>query len=365
MTERLKKYLNSNPQVKQQFLQYLDEGNLFDAYKICNKNVYDKDIFDLFSETECFENSNQSRNYWFEVYDLTFDKEEIVRAETPAWNNDPVIFNSMTDVLNELAPYESHHYYKIEKSPKKIPVRPFGKYYRLDCFVPDIQSRMSVFDEDNIVDAIRGALNREWSENTNDMYDGKIDKTKYTIKLSKIKIDKEKRTNSWIAIVKYRIAPINDDYPKYVNKDTGECADECTIVIPKNKKLSPEVLLQAHAIRYFYPTSNWIKKSTQDRRQADAQKEQDQKLLIKRLIKKVTASIPDVELDFTEYVDYFYLYEIDGVWIGCNERGFKLIDGESIEETYKRLDEYIQKIRDELIPYAREEARKKRNRDIE
>ena len=144
----------------------------------------------------------------------------------------------MLDVLDALKPYEKWHSYKIKKISKNAAIKPFGKYYRFDCFVPDIQSRMSVFDEDNIVDAIRSALNREWFENTDDMYDGQIDKTKYTIKLLKIKIDKEKRTNSWIATVKYRIAAINDDYPKYVNRDTGECSDECTVVIPKNKKLS-------------------------------------------------------------------------------------------------------------------------------
>ena len=59
MTESLKKYLNSDPQVKQQFIQYLDEGNLFDAYNLCRRHVYDKDIFELFTEVECFENLNQ------------------------------------------------------------------------------------------------------------------------------------------------------------------------------------------------------------------------------------------------------------------------------------------------------------------
>ena len=224
---------------------------------------------------------------------------------------------------------------------------------------------MSVFDEDNIVDAIRGALNREWSENTHDMYDGQIDKTKYTIKLLKIKIDKEKRTNSWIATVKYRIAAINDDYPKYVNRDTGECSDECTVVIPKNKKLSPEVLLQARAIEHFSPTSSWIKELTYNKKQDDAQKEEDQKLLVKKLIKKVTASLPDVNLDFFNGTDRFYLDSIDDVWIDHlnYETKFSLIEGESIEDTYKRLDMYIQKIRAELIPYAREMARKKKNKE--
>lgn len=139
----------------------------------------------------------------------------------------------MLDVLDALKPYEKWHSNKIKKISKNAAIKPFEKYYRFDCFVPDIQSRMSVFDEDSIVDAIRSALNREWFENTDDIYDGQIDKTKYTIKLLKIKIDKEKRTNSWIATVKYRIAAINDDYSKYVNRDTGECSDECTVVIPK------------------------------------------------------------------------------------------------------------------------------------
>jgi hypothetical protein len=338
---------------------------LFDAYNLCKGHVYDKDIFELFTETECFENLNQSKNYWFVVYDLTFEKEEIIDIENSYWNKDPVIFNCMIDVLNELKPYKGYHRYKIEKIPKNAAVKPFGKHYRFDCFVPDIQSRMSVFDEDNIVDAIRGALNQEWSENTKDMYDGKIDKTGYIIKLLKIKIDKEKRTNSWIATVRYRIAAINNDYPKYVNRDTGECSDECTVVIPKNKKLSSEVLLQAHAIEHFNPTSNWIKESRYNEKQAYAQKEKDQKLLIKKLIKKVTASIPDVELEFSDLTGYFYLEKIDDVWIGyeIQERRFSLIEEESIEDTYKRLDEYIQKIRDKLIPYAREVARKKKNKE--
>ena len=175
MTEQLKKYLNSDAQVKQQFLQYLDEGNLFDAYRLCRGHVYDKDIFELFTETECFENLNQSKNYWFVVYDLTFEKEEIIDIENSYGNKDPVVFNCMLDVLNELKPYKSYHKYNIEKISKNAAIKPFGKYYRLDCFVPDIQSRMSVFDEDNIVDAIRGALNRKWSENTSDMYDGNRD----------------------------------------------------------------------------------------------------------------------------------------------------------------------------------------------
>lgn len=365
MTEQLKKYLNSDAQVKQQFLQCLDEGNLFDAYRLCRGHVYDKDIFELFTETECFENLNQSKNYWFVVYDLTFEKEEIIDIENSYGNKDPVVFNCMLDVLNELKPYKGYHRYKIEKISKNAAIKPFGKHCRFDCFVPDIQSRMSVFDEDNIVDAIRGALNRKWSENTSDMYDGNIDKTKYTIKLLKIKIDKDKRTTTWIATVKYRIAPINDDYPKYVNKHTGECSDECTVVIPKNKKLSPEVLLQAHAIEDFGPTYIWIKELTYNKRQADARKEQDQKLLVKKLIKKVIASIPDVELDFTDLTNYFYLEKIDDVWISYEIEGrkFSLIEGESIENTYKRLDEYIQNIKDKLIPYAREVARKKKNKE--
>ena len=365
MTESLKKYLNSDPQVKQQFIQYLDEGNLFDAYNLCRRHVYDKDIFELFTEVECFENLNQSKNYWFVVYDLTFRKEEVVVSENSSWNKDPVVFNCMLDVLEELKPYSGYHRYRIEKISKNAAVKPFGKHYRFDCFVPDIQSKMSVFDEDNIVDAIRGALNREWSENTHDMYDGQIDKTKYTIKLLKIKIDKEKRTNSWIATVKYRIAAINDDYPKYVNRDTGECSDECTVVIPKNKKLSPEVLLQARAIEHFSPTSSWIKELTYNKKQDDAQKEEDQKLLVKKLIKKVTASLPDVDLEFSDLTNCFYLDKIDEVWIDYEnyERKFSLIEGESIEDTYKRLDEYIQKIRDKLIPYALEMARKKKNKE--
>lgn len=367
MTEELKKYLNSDPQVKQQFLQFLDEGNLFDAYRLCRGHVYDKDIFELFDETECFENSNQSKNYWFVVYDLTFRKEEIVVSENSYWNKDPVVFNCMLDVLDELKPYSGYHRNRIEKISKSAAIKPFGKHHRFDCFVPDIQSKMSVFDEDNIVDAIRGALNHEWSENTKDMYDGKIDKTAYTIKLLKIKVDKEKRTNCWIATVRYRIASINNDYPKYVNRDTGECSDECTVVIPKNKKLSPEVLLQAQAIEHFNPTANWIKESRCNEKQAYAQKEKDQKLLIKKLIKKVIASIPDVELEFSDIVsyfsNYFYLERIDDVWISDDERQFDLIDGEDIEDTYKRLDEYIQNIKDKLIPYAREVVRKRRNKE--
>ena len=109
MTESLKKYLNSDPQVKQQFIQYLDEGNLFDAYNLCRRHVYDKDIFELFTEVECFENLNQSKNYWFVVYDLTFRKEEVVVSENSSWNKDPVVFNCMLDVLEELKPYSGYH----------------------------------------------------------------------------------------------------------------------------------------------------------------------------------------------------------------------------------------------------------------
>lgn len=362
MTEQLKKYLNSDPQVKQQFIQFLDEGNLFDAYKLCTGHVYDKDIFELFDETECFENINQSKNYWFVVYDLTFRKEEIVVSENSYWNKDPVVFNCMLDVLDELKPYSGYHRNRIEKISKNAAIKPFGKHYRFDCFVPDIQSRMSVFDEDNIVDAIRGALNHEWSKNTKDMYDGKIDKTGYTIKLLKIKVDKEKRTNSWIATVRYRIAAINNDYPKYVNRDTGECSDECTVVIPKNKKLSPEVLLQAHAIEHFYPTSSWIKESRYNERQAAAQKSQNKQELITKLTRKVTASVPDVDLTISECSDYFDIYKIDDIWIDHDlDRKFKLIEEEPIEETYKRLDVYIQRVKDVLIPYAQEAVRKMKN----
>ena len=122
---------------------------------------------------------------------------------------------------------------------------------------------------------------------------------------------------------------------------------------------------QAKAITDFHPTSNWIKESEYNEIQANGQKKQDQVLLVKKLIKKVTASIPDVELGFSDYGNYFCLYTIDDVWVGGNihAKEFSLVKGESIEETYKRLDEYIQNIKDKLIPYAREEARKKRNRE--
>ena len=362
MTENLKKYLNSNPDVKQKFIECLDEGRLFDAYDAFERRVYDKDIFELFEETECFENPNQSKNYWFVVYDLTFEKEEIIHAQNAHWNKDPVVFNSMLDVLSVLKPYPNYHTHKIKKVSKSTAIKPFGKHYRFDCFVPDIPSRISVFDEDNIVDAIRGALNHLWSTNTKDMYDGPIDKTGYTIKLLKIKIDKEKRTNNWIATVKYRLAPINDTYPKYVNRDDGECADTCTVLIPRNKTLTSDVLLQAEAVESFSVTYNWMKESKYNEKKADAQKSQNKKELITKLARKVKASLPDVELKISEYSDHIEIYQIDDVWLDYHlERTFKLIEKEPIEETYKRLDIYIQGVKDILIPHAQEKARKQKN----
>ena len=66
--------------------------------------------------------------------------------------------------------------------------------YRFEKYVSNLSSRISVFDEDNLIEAVRSLLNYQWRNETSDMYDGPVNRNDYVIKLIKINVYKNKKT---------------------------------------------------------------------------------------------------------------------------------------------------------------------------
>ena len=353
-------YLNENQEFSENFTRLLDEEDLYQAYNYTSNVPYRISRTDII---EVFKLSNfseaDSHTFFYYIRDVYYDSNN---------KDDCILFPNMTAVIEFM--YSQGITKVINRIRREdVDAVKVDTNYRFEKYVSDMSSKISVFDEDNLIEAIRGLLNYQWRNETSDMYDGPVNRDDYVIKLIKINVYKNKKTKHWYADVTYRIASLRPDAPVYVNKATGQQSHTYTVELPMNRTLTPKTLITINNANNFYMHYDWVKESTFKRRKDEQHQEESVELLLSKLEKILSSELFDYDVDcyaktYSQSLYIRSINEINTYDVDDNIKEFNLVPNETVDDTINRFKNWINStVKHELIPYIENELRKNKNKE--
>lgn len=354
-------YLNENLEFSENFMRLLDE-DLFLAHKYALSESPFRMRYDII---EVFKLSNfsdtDSHTFFYYIRDVYYDSNN---------RDDYILFPNMTEVIDFC--YRQHiadSVYRIKQ--EDVNAVKVDTNYRFEKYVSNMSSKISVFDEDNLIEAIRGLLNYQWCNETSDMYDGPVNRDDYVIKLVKINVYKNKKTKHWYADVTYRIASLRPDAPVYVNRSTGQQSATYTVELPMNRTLTAKTLITINTAKNFNMHYDWVKDSTFKRRKDEKDRDEFAKSVLSKLEKILTAELSDYE--FSIYSSTYasdkelHISSVNGIYTSSLQndvKEFHFVETEALEDIVTRFKTWINStVKDELIPYIENELRKNKNKE--
>lgn len=355
-------YLNNNEEFSDKFTRLLDDENLYGAYNYALNSPFRISRHDI---VEVFKLSNfsdsDSHTFFYYIRDVYHDSNNI---------DDYILFPDMTAVIEfSYSQHVARNVYRIKR--EDVDAVKVDTNYRFEKYVSNMSSKISVFDEDNLIEAVRGLLNYQWRNDTSDMYDGPVNRDDYVIKLIKITVYKNKKTKHWHADVTYRIASIKPDVPVYVNRETGQQSHTYTVELPMNRTLTAKTLITINTAKNFGMTYYWVKDSTFKHRKDEKDRDEFVKSVLSKLEKILTAELSDYE--FRIYSSTYtsdkelHISSVNGINTSSLQndvKDFHFVETESLEEIVTRFKTWINStVKDKLIPYIENELRKNKNKE--
>lgn len=350
-------YLNENLEFSENFMRLLDE-DMFLAYKYALSESPFRMRYDII---EVFKLSNfsdtDSHTFFYYIRDVYYDSNN---------EDDYILFPNMTAVIDYS--YRQHiadSVYRIKQ--EDVNAVKVDTNYRFEKYVSNLSSKISVFDEDNLIEAIRGLLNYQWRNETSDMYDGPVNRDDYVIKLIKINVSKNKKTKHWYADVTYRIASLRPDVPVYVNRTTGQQSAIYTVELPMNRTLTAKTLITINTAKNFNMHYDWVKDSTFKRRKETEEQEAYTKLVANKLEKILSAELFDYELKLYTIDTSLHIGVVNGIStypFDANIIKFQFKETETLDAIITRFKTWIEdNVKGKLIPIIENELRKNKNKE--
>lgn len=355
-------YLNKDEEFSEKFTRLLDDEDLYRAYNYALSSPWKISRSDI---VEVFKLSNfsddDSHTFFYYIRDVYYDSNN---------RDDYILFPDMNAVIEfSYRQHVANNVYRIKQ--EDVNAVKVDTNYRFEKYVSDMSSKISVFDEDNLIEAIRGLLNYQWSNDTEDMYDGPVNRDDYVIKLIKINVYKNKKTKHWYADVTYRIASLRPDVPVYVNKETGQQSCTYTVELPMNRTLTAKTLITINTAKNRDMTYYWVKESTFKRRKDEEDRDEFAKSVLSKLEKILTAELSDYEFHIysSTYAsdNELHISSVNGIYTSSLQndvKDFHFVETESLEDIVTRFKTWINStVKDELIPYIENELRKNKNKE--
>lgn len=362
---RFIEYLNKHPETKEKFIGLLQD-DIYQAYNYAvglyrnwRANIPGKDITEVFKLSDF--SDTDSHIFFYYIHNVYYDSKN---------KDDYILFPNMTAVIDySYSQDKIGEVYRVKQ--EDVNVVKVDTNYRFEKYVSNMSSKISVFDEDNLIEAIRELLNYQWRNETSDMYDGPVNRDDYVIKLIKINVYKNKKTKHWYADVTYRIASLSPDVPVYVNKSTGQQSATYTVELPMNRTLTAKTLITINTAQNFNMHYDWVKESTFKRRKDEKDRDDFAKLILSKLEKILTAELSDYELRVYSYTytsdNELHISSVNGIYTDSLQddiKNFHFVETEAQEDIITRFKTWINStVKNKLIPYIENELRKDKNKE--
>lgn len=353
-------YLNKDAEFSEKFTSLLDDEDIYRAYNYAMSTPWGVSRSDI---VEVFKLSNfsddDSHTFFYYIRDVYYDSNK---------EDDYILFPDMTAVIE--FSYHQHvasGVYRIKQ--EDVNAVKVDTNYRFEKYVSDVPSKISVFDEDNLIEAVRGLLNYQWRNETSDMYDGPVNRDDYVIKLIKINVNKNKKTKHWYAVVTYRIAALKPDVPVYVNKETGQQSHTYTVELPMNRTLTAKTLITINTTRNPDMLYDWVKESTFKRTKDEKDQEEYVKLVYSKLEKILSSELFNYEVDcfLASYSSSLYIRSVNEIGTGFldeNIKEFHIVPTETLDDNITRFKTWINSdVKNKLIPAIENRLRKNKNKE--